>query len=191
MEASGNHRKIIEALSKDLVEIGEVIELCVLQAQLFCITEMQGLIRRLYASVFSFLRQALGWYEDKRRKRLLNSFNENFYESFSDTIEEIRRIGRLIHTKGMIANHAETRDTRIMVEKIREGQRESTADDEYWKLHLKKIEEKCEMLLNLEFRHQIGCYMANLLVAEARDIAPLALTFNATRTGIPSENSKL
>jgi hypothetical protein len=151
---------------------------------------MQGLIRRLYASVFSFLRQALGWYEDKRRKRLLNSFNENFYESFSDTIEEIRRIGTLIHTKGIIANHAETRDMRIMVEKIREGQRESTADDEYWKRHLKNIEEKYEMLLNLEFRHQIGCHMANLLVAEGRDIAPLALTFNTTRTGVPSEYSK-
>jgi hypothetical protein len=76
---------------------------------------MQGLIRRLYASLFSFLRKALGWYKDKRRKRLLNSFNENFYEAFSDTIEDIRRIGRLIHTKGMIANHAETRDMRVVM----------------------------------------------------------------------------
>ena len=151
---------------------------------------MQVLIRRLYASVFSFLRQALGWYEDKRRKRLLNSFNENFYESFSDTIDEIRRIGRLIHTKGMIANHAETRDTRIMVENIREGQKETTADDEYWKRNLQKIEEKCEMLLNLEFRRQIGCHMADLLLTEGRDIAPRTLTYNATRTGIPSEYSK-
>jgi hypothetical protein len=151
---------------------------------------MQGLIRRLYASIFNFLRQALGWYEDKRRKRLLNSFNENFYESFSGTIEEIRRIGRLIHTKGMIANHAETRDTRVIVEKIRDEQRESKADDEYWKLHLKKIEETCEMLLDLEYRRQVGCHMANLLAAEGRDIAPFALMFNATRTGIPSEYSK-
>lgn len=188
ISASGNHRKIIEDLSKDLVEIGEVIEPCVLQVQLFCTAEMQGLIRRLYASIFGFLRQALGWYEDKRKKRLLNSFNENFYGSFSEAIEEIRRIGRLIHKKGMIANHAETRDTRIMVEKIREGQRKSTADDDYWKLHLKKIEEKFDMLLNLEFRQQIGCYMANLLVEEGRNIAPQVLTFNATRTGIPSEH---
>jgi hypothetical protein len=100
---------------------------------------MQGLIRKLYASVFSFLRQALRWYEDKRRKILLNSFNENFYEAFSDTIEEIRQIGRLIHTKGMIANHAETRDVRVMVESIMNEKKENSADDEYWKLHLKKL----------------------------------------------------
>jgi hypothetical protein len=151
---------------------------------------MQGLIRRLYASLFSFLRKALGWYEDKRRKRLLNSFNENFYEAFSDTIEDIRRIGRLIHTKGMIANHAETRDMRVMVEKMVNGPREGSADDHYWKLRLQKIEEKCDMLLNLEYRRQVGSHMANHLVLEGRQTAPLALMFNTTRTGIPSEYSK-
>jgi hypothetical protein len=177
-------------LSKDLVEIGEVVELCVLQVQLFCTTEMQGLIQSLYASIFSFLRKALGWYEDKRRKRLLHSFNENFYDVFSDSIEEIRRIGRLIHTKGMIANHAETRDVRVMVEKIVNEQNEVSADAHYWKLRLQKIEEKCDMLLSLDYRRQIGSHMADLLVLEGRQIAPLALMFNATRTGIPSEYSK-
>jgi hypothetical protein len=151
---------------------------------------MQGLIRKLYASVFSFLRQALRWYEDKRRKRLLYSFNENFYEAFSDTIEEIRQIGRLIHTKGMIANHAETRDVRVMVESIMNEKKENSADDEYWKLHLKKIEEKCDMLLNLEYRRQVGCHMADLLALEGRQLAPLALMFSETRTGIPGEYSK-
>lgn len=151
---------------------------------------MQGLIRKLYASVFSFLRKALSWYEDKRRKRLLNSFNENFYEAFADSIEEIRRIGRLIHTKGVIANQAETRDMRVIVEKMANEQKEGSADDHYWKLRLQKIEEKCDMLLNLGYRRQVGSHMADLLVLEGRQIAPLALMFNATRTGIPSEYSK-
>lgn len=151
---------------------------------------MQELIRGLYASVFSFLRKALGWYEEKRSKRLLNSFNENFYEAFSDIIEEIRRIGRLIHTKGIIANHAETRDTRVMVEKIMNEQKGGPADAYYWKLRLQKIEEKFDMLLNLDYRRQVGSHMADLLVLEGRQIAPLALMFNATRTGIPSEYSK-
>jgi hypothetical protein len=151
---------------------------------------MQGLIRSLYSSIFSFLRKALGWYEDKRRKRLLHSFNENFYNVFSDSIDEIRRIGRLIHTKGMIANHAETRDVRVMIEKMANEQNEVSADARYWKLHLQKIEEKCDMLLSLDYRRQIGSHMADLLVLEGRQIAPLALMFNATRTGIPSEYSK-
>lgn len=151
---------------------------------------MQELIRSLYASMFGFLRQALGWYEDKRRKRLLNSFNENFYDAFSDSIEEIRRTGRLIHTKGMIANHAETRDTRVMVENIVNEQKGGLADAQYWKLRLQKIEEKCDMLLDLDYRRQVGSHMADLLVLEGRQIAPLTLMLNATRTGIPSEYSK-
>jgi hypothetical protein len=151
---------------------------------------MQSLIRRLYASVFGFLRKALGWYEDKRKKRLLNSFNENFYETFSDTVEEIRRIGRLISSKGMIANHAENRDMRVMIENIANRQKEDLAEDQYWKLRLQKIEEKFDMLLNLEYRRQVGSHMADLLVLEGRQIAPLSLMFNATRTGIPSEYSK-
>ena len=189
-KASANHRKIIEALSKDLVEIGEVIEPCVVQVQLFCTTEMQNLIKRLYAAVFSFLRQALGWYEDKRRKRLLNSFNENFYGTFSDIMEEIRRIGTVIHKRGMIGNHAETRDVREMVEEVVNKQREASADDEYWKAQLHKIEEKCDMLLNLEYRRQIGSHMANLLVSEGRNMAPFISMFNRTRSGIPSTYSK-
>jgi hypothetical protein len=151
---------------------------------------MQELIRGLYVSVFTFLQKALGWYEEKRRKRLLNSFNENFYDAFSDSVEEVRRIGKLIHMKGMIANHAETRDMRVMVEKMLNEQKESLADAHYWKLHLQKIEEKCDRLLNLDYRRQIGSHMADLLVLEGRQIAPLALMFNATRTGIPSEYSK-
>jgi hypothetical protein len=151
---------------------------------------MQALIKKLYASVFSFLRQALAWYEDKRRKRLLNSFNENFYGTFSDMIEEIRRIGRLIHMKAMIANHAETRDVREMVEEVLNEQKEKSADDDYWKASLQKIDEKCDMLLNLEYRRQIGSHMANLLVAEGRDIAPLISMLNTTRSGIPSAYSK-
>ena len=189
-KASANHRKIIEALSKDLVEIGEVIEPCVVQVQLFCTAEMQNLIKRLYAAVFSFLRQALGWYEDKRRKRLLNSFNENFYGRFSDIMEEIRRIGTVIHKRGMIGNHAETRDVREMVEEVVNKQREASADDEYWKAQLHKIEEKCDMLLNLEYRRQIGSHMATLLVSEGRNMAPFISMFNTTRSGIPSTYSK-
>jgi hypothetical protein len=90
----------------------------------------------------------------------------------------------------MIANHAETRDVRVMVEKIVNEQNEVSADAHYWKLRLQKIEEKCDMLLSLDYRRQIGSHMADLLVLEGRQIAPLALMFNATRTGIPSEYSK-
>lgn len=167
-----------------------MVELCVQHVQLFCTTEMQDLIQSLYTSMFGFLRKALGWYEDKRRKRLLNSFNENFYDAFSYSIEEIRRIGRLIHTKGMIANHAETRDMRTMIENIASEQKEGLADAHYWKLRLQKIEEKCDMLLNLDYRRQVGSHMADLLVLEGQQIAPLTLMFNATRTGIPNEYSK-
>lgn len=132
----------------------------------------------------------MSWYEDKRRKRLLNSFNENFYEAVSGSIEEIRRIGRLIQTKGVIANQAETRDVRVIVEKMANEQNDGSANDHYWKLRLQKIEEKCDMLLDLGYRRQIGSHMADLLVLEGRQIAPLVLMFNATRTGIPSEYSK-
>jgi hypothetical protein len=212
-KASSNHRKIIEDLAKDLTEIGDVVQSCVEPAQLFNTREMRDLVRRLYTSVFIFLREAMRWYEEKRAKRLLHSFNQDFYGKFLATLVEIRRIKELIYAKAQNASHAEIRDMRMSAERSNaeiQNSRDSIAklleavsaertdfrrkqerlDELYWLGKAQKPEERYLMLEDVNERLQIGNAMANVLIIHAKESAPTVLMFKATREGVSAKDSK-
>ena len=109
-QASDNYRKILEGLSKSLAEIGDIVHLSVQHAKLVNTSDMQEAVSQLYASVFLFLREAMFWYTSKRQKRLLKSFDENFYDKFSGLLEKIYNKAQEIHIRGNIGHHAKVTD---------------------------------------------------------------------------------
>jgi hypothetical protein len=212
-KASSNHRKIIEDLAKNLTEIGDIVQLCAEHAQLFNTQEMRDLVCRLYTGVFIFLREAMRWYEEKRAKRLLQSFNQDFYAKFSETLTEIRRIEKLIYAKAQNASHAEIRDMRKLVERsqaeVRDSRnsiatlleaisaermdlrrRQEYLNELYWLSKAQKPEERYLMLQDVNERLQIGNAMSSVLIIQAEDFAPAVLMLKSTREGVSAKDSE-
>jgi hypothetical protein len=166
---------------------------------------MKALVYRLYTVVFTFLREALRWYGDKKRKRLLNSFNQDFYEKFSDTLEEIRRIEKLIHTRGLIASHAELRDSHAeikntqrsirkilsAVERVEVISREQP-DEDYWKRRLPNSEgeRRYALLKSTEEGLQTGYQATGLLGIDSSNNLLAVTASYAAREGLPEQYSK-
>ena len=77
----------------------------------------------LYAHIFLFLRDALSWYTKRSIRRMLSSFNEDFYEHFEDQIDNVKRISLAINRKAQHSSHSELRYTRLLVEDLKKDQR--------------------------------------------------------------------
>lgn len=174
------------------MEIGDLFQSCVHRATLVNTAEVRALVQQLYAKVFSFLRQALTWYEVKRWKRLLRSFNDKYYDPFSATLADMKKITLRINTSADIAHHAETRDTRLLVEGVQEQLRcERGGNLELWKQKYKQTEEQNEMLLDTQNREKIGNFLSMLLTENASEIAPKLLMLHASLPGISPEDSEV
>ena len=83
---------------------------------------MQEAVSQLYDGVFIFLREAMLWYTAKRLQRLKKSFDQNFYDNFSDSLDKIKQKADQIHIRGTIGHHAKATDiihtTRNIDEKL-------------------------------------------------------------------------
>jgi hypothetical protein len=112
----------MEGLSKALAEIGDYIHLSVQHAKLVNTSDMREVVRQLYATVFVFLRESMLWYKATRLQRLGKSFDQNFYDKFSDLLDNIKQRAEKIHIRGNIGHHAKTTDiihmTRNMNKKL-------------------------------------------------------------------------
>ncbi|KAI8627667.1 hypothetical protein F5Y19DRAFT_440740 [Xylariaceae sp. FL1651] len=118
IQASVNHEHIAEGLSESLCTISECVTECGTELEMFQTMGMKQLIADLYAHIFVFLSDVMGWITEKRRKRLLDSFNENFYKKFEDQIERIRSKSDRIKNLAAQSSRAEQRVTRLAVEDI-------------------------------------------------------------------------
>jgi hypothetical protein len=173
------------------MDAGDIVHSCVQRATLVDVAEMRKLIQRLYATVFVLMRQALAWYEDKRLKRLLNSFNDKYLDPFKSALDEMRRTADLINTTAVLGHHAETRDTRLMLEQMKDWQEQVREENfKLWERTYEKIEEQNKVLLEIPNREMLGNFVSNLLLESANEIAPALLKYYATRPGTTPENSK-
>lgn len=69
----------------------------------------------LYAHIFLFLTSTMDWLIEKRYKRMLDSFNENFSKRFDDEVNVIKHKGELIRNLAAQSSRAELRATRLTV----------------------------------------------------------------------------
>lgn len=77
---------------------------------------MLHLVADLYEHVFLFLSSVMDWIMEKRFRRLLDSFSDNFNERFENEIRRINKKAERIRIFATQSLMAETRVTRLLVE---------------------------------------------------------------------------
>lgn len=90
-----------------------------LDVELFRTKPMLTMISELYAHIFLFLSGTMDWIMEKRRRKLLDSFNENFRRRFDKEISNITQISENIRKLAEQTSRVEMRVTRMVVEDIR------------------------------------------------------------------------
>ena len=77
---------------------------------------MIQLVVDLYAHIFVFLSDVMDWVTEKRRKRLLDSFNESLLQKFEGQIDKIKSKSEMIRNRAAQSSRAEQRATRLELE---------------------------------------------------------------------------
>ncbi|KAI0551807.1 hypothetical protein F4679DRAFT_124737 [Xylaria curta] len=144
IQASVNHERISEGLSEALCVISEHVAECKTELQMYHTKEMMQLIADFYAHIFVFLSDVMGWITEKKRKRLLDSFNEKFFQKFEHQIDMIKQKSERIRNFAAQCSRAEQRLTRETVEDLAQdvrlgliGQKRQEAEVAY---HAERIE---------------------------------------------------
>ncbi|KAI1124220.1 hypothetical protein F5Y10DRAFT_250067 [Nemania abortiva] len=146
IQASVNHERISEGLSEALCTISEHVAECETELELYHTTEMMRLIADLYAHIFIFLSDVMGWITEKKGRRLLDSFNETFFQKFEDKIGMIKQKSENIRNLAAQCSRAEQRFVRVAVEDLTQdirlglmGQKRQEAEMVY---HAERIEKE-------------------------------------------------
>ncbi|RYC59102.1 hypothetical protein CHU98_g7105 [Xylaria longipes] len=144
IQASVNHERIAEGLSEALCTISEHVAECKTELEMYHTREMMQLITDFYAHIFVFLSDVMGWITEKKRKRLLDSFNEKFFQKFEHQIGMIKQRSERIRSFAAQSSRAEQRLTRVAVEDLAQdvrlglvGQKRQEAEVVY---HAERIE---------------------------------------------------
>jgi hypothetical protein len=146
-QASVNHEKIAESLSEALCQIGEHIVWCKSELELFQTAAMLELVADLYAHILLFLSGTMDWIMEKRRKRLLDSFNENFRLRFDHEIANIKQKSERIRNLAEQSSRAELRVTRLTLEDLGQDIRIGLEGDARHRAEMKVFAERIEQEL--------------------------------------------
>ena len=120
-KASANYEKIAAGLSRALLEITDAVAVCAKECALYATKASVSGIANLYTHIFYFLRSAIEWYTTRSSKRLLSSFNEDFYKAFEDQIGNIKQISISINREAQHASRSELRYLRLRVENFEQS----------------------------------------------------------------------
>jgi hypothetical protein len=138
-QASVNHETVAEGLSEALFSISQNVIECSTDLSMFRTPSMMQSISELYSLIFLFLSSVMDWLMRKRRKRLLDSFNENLLKTFDTEIKRINEKSAMIRNLVAQSSRAEIRATRLDVEELGrdvrlglEGDARHRAEMEYW-----------------------------------------------------------
>jgi len=88
--------------------------------KLMYVEDMRQAIGILYSHIFHFFKSAMEWYQSRSLKKVLNSFNESFYDKFEEQITKIKSLSDWIQKKGNLKSRAELRDLRLVVDQMAE-----------------------------------------------------------------------
>ncbi|KAK5625865.1 hypothetical protein RRF57_001581 [Xylaria bambusicola] len=139
IQASVNHERISEDLSAALCMISEHVADCKIELEIYHTKAMMELIADLYAHIFIFLSDVMGWITEKRRRRLLDSFNEKFFQKFEKQLSMIKQKSERIKNLAAQCSRAEQRHVRAAVEDLAQdvrlgltGQRRQEAEMAYY-----------------------------------------------------------
>ncbi|KAK2051879.1 hypothetical protein LY76DRAFT_556540 [Colletotrichum caudatum] len=170
IHASANHEKVVEGLSDSLSTIGEYVSDCAIDQELFQTEDMQKLIADLYSHIFLFLTTVMDWMMKKRRRRLLDSFNEDLLTVFEDDMEKIKTITKRIRNLAEQGSRAEVRSARSTLEELArdvrvglEGERRHQAEMRHHAEGIKRNQQRNANLWSFEKRQQLADSIVDLL----------------------------
>lgn len=108
---------------------------------------MLKLVANLYEHVFLFLSSVMDWILEKRFRRLLDSFSENFNDRFESEIRRINKQAERVRTFATQSLMAETRVTRLLVEGLDRDIRLGLDGDKRHKADMQLMAERIERQL--------------------------------------------
>lgn len=108
---------------------------------------MLKLVADLYEHVFLFLSSVMDWIMEKRLRRLLDSFSENFNNRFEDEIRRINKKAERIRTFAMQSFMAETRVTRLVAEGLERDIRLGLDGEKRYRADMQLFAERIERQL--------------------------------------------
>ncbi|KAI0514732.1 hypothetical protein F5B22DRAFT_610538 [Xylaria bambusicola] len=139
IQASVNHERISEDFSEALCTISEHVADCKVELEIYHTRAMKELIADLYAHIFIFLSDVMVWITEKKRRRLLDSFNEKFIQKFEKQLSMIKQKSERIKNLAAQCSRAEQRHVRAAVEDLAQdvrlgltGQRRQEAEMAYY-----------------------------------------------------------
>lgn len=109
---------------------------------------MLKLVADLYEHIFLFLSSVMDWIMEKRFRRLIDSFSDNFNERFQNEIGRINKKAERIRTFASQSLVAEGRVTRLLVEGLNRDIRLGLEGDERHKADMQLFAERIERKLS-------------------------------------------
>ncbi|TID05182.1 hypothetical protein CH35J_001997 [Colletotrichum higginsianum] len=174
IHASANHEKVVEDLSNALCTIGEHVNDCATDQELFQTEDLQKLIADLYAHIFLFLTSVMDWMMKRRRQRLLDSFKEDLPSVIENDMEKIRGISDRIRYLAAQSSRAEARSTRLALEDLArdvriglEGERRHQAEMIQHAEAMRREQERSSSSWSFEKRQQLAETIVDLLEDKA------------------------
>ncbi|WYZ34010.1 hypothetical protein EsH8_I_000286 [Colletotrichum jinshuiense] len=148
---------------------------------------MQKLIADLYAHIFLLLTSVMDWMMKKRRKRLLDSFNEDLPTVFENELEKIKRVAERVRNLAAQNSRAEARSARLTLEEtardIRvglEGERRHQAEMKHYAESILREQTRSSNLWTVDKQQQLVESIVGLL--EERAMGHNVLTYEFTHT---------
>ncbi|KAF6794597.1 phytanoyl- dioxygenase family protein [Colletotrichum sojae] len=174
IHASANHEKVAEGLSEALCTVSQHVDDHHANLKMYDTDEMRILIADLYAHIFLLLGSVMDWMAKKRRKRLLDSFNEDLSEVFEGEIAKVKAISDRVRQRAEQSGRAELRYTRLAVENsardIRaglEGQERQQADMRYFAESIAREQIRLADLWAEDKQQQLAEKVVNMLEERA------------------------
>jgi hypothetical protein len=122
-QASVNHKKTVEVLSKALKEINDEADLCAIEIKLIRSERVKKALARFYTDVFLFYADAINWYKETSIRKVRYSLNEKFSEEFAEKLAEIKRKAQRVRHEASFGSDAEQRYMRLNQENANDDMR--------------------------------------------------------------------
>ncbi|KAI0190855.1 hypothetical protein F4808DRAFT_453783 [Astrocystis sublimbata] len=148
IQASVNHERVSDGLPEALCTISEHVVECKTKLELYPNQDMVQLIADFYAHIFIFLSDVMGWFTEKKRQRLLDSFNEKFFQKFEDQLGKIQQRSETIRKFAAQCAQAEQRYIRVAVENMAQDVRIGLIGQQRHEAEVEFIAERLERELN-------------------------------------------
>lgn len=160
-----------EDIAEALCKIDEHIEDCYKDLELFYTEEMRGLVGELYAAIFKYLTTVSTWLTQKKRKRLISSFDENLRNMTKGELETVQDKSDRIKA---CATRATQKAVKVGFDTSFEMQKQRLLIDVAQAQGLSELKDMVAQLLKMQARRNLDDQQAAL--SDGRRVVPRSVS---------------